>query len=117
MNTPALVKVLVGGFALCAAHLAIGQTAGLPASQPKLLTIVREHVKVGHAADHAKHEAGWPAAFEKAKSPTYYLAMTSMSGPPEAWYVVPYESHAAMSDAMKREDKDEVLSAELGRLS
>ena len=101
---------------MCAAHLAFGQS-GLPTSQPKLLTIVREEVKPGRAADHANHEAGWPAAYEKAKSPDYYLAMTSLSGPPEAWYVVPQESHAAVAAAMKREDKDPVLSAEIARLS
>ena len=40
----------------------------LPSTQPKLLTIVREEVKVGRTAEHAKHEAGWPAAFEKARN-------------------------------------------------
>lgn len=107
---------LMGGVVLCAAHLAFGQT-GLPTSQPKLLTIVREEVKPGRGADHAAHEAGWPAAFEKAKSPDYYLAMTSLTGSPEAWYVAPQESHAAIAASMKREDKDPVLSAELARLA
>ena len=89
----------------------------LPTSQPNLLTIVREDVKVGRAADHAKIEAGWPAAYEKAKSPDFYLALISMTGPPEAWYVTPYESHAAIGDSLKRDDADPVLSAELARLS
>lgn len=93
---------------------ALGQ--GLPKTQPKILTIVREHVKVGRAADHSKFEAGYPAAYEKAKSPDYYLAMTSMTGPSEAWYIVPNESHAAIGESMKRDDKDPVLSAELNRL-
>lgn len=64
----------------------------LPTSQPNMITIVREEVKVGRAADHAKIEAGWPAAYEKAKSPDFYLALVCMTGPPEAWYVTPYES-------------------------
>ncbi len=93
------------------------QGQGLPQAQPKLLTIVREDVKPGRSADHAKHEAGWPAAFEKAKSPDYYLAMTSMTGSTEAWYVIPQESHATAAESMKREDKDPVLSAELARLA
>jgi hypothetical protein len=116
MNTPALLKCLVGGLALCAVHLVSGQT-GLPVKQPKYLTIVREEVKPGMGGDHARHEAGWPAAFEKAKSPDYYLAMTSLTGPSVGWYMIPAESNAAIGEAMKREDKDPTLSAELGRLA
>jgi hypothetical protein len=89
----------------------------LPTSQPNLLTITREEVKVGRTADHAKIEAGWPAAYEKAKSPDYYLALVSMTGPAEAWYVSTYNSHAALGDSMKRDDADPVLTAELQRLS
>jgi hypothetical protein len=90
--------------------------AQLPTSQPNLLTITREEVKLGRDADHAKVEAGWPAAYEKAKSPDYYLAMTSITGAPEAWYVAPYASHGAIGDSMKRDDADPVLTAELTRL-
>jgi len=88
----------------------------LPKTQPKLITIWREEVKVGHAAEHAKHEAGFVAAFEKAKSPYHYMAMTSLTGPTEAWYVTPFESHAAIADSMKREDQDPALSSALARL-
>jgi hypothetical protein len=88
-----------------------------PQIGPKLLTIIREHVKVGRAAEHNKLEREYPAAFEKADSPDYYLAMTSMTGPSEAWYLIGNSSHAAIEEAMKREDKDPVLSAELNRLA
>lgn len=90
---------------------------GLPTTQPNVLMIIREEVKVGHGADHAKTEAGWPAAFEKAKFPYYYLAYVSLTGQPEAWFVAPFESHAALGDSMKRENDDPVLAAELERLS
>lgn len=90
---------------------------GMPTSQPTLLTIVREDVKVGRAAEHARFEAGWPAAYAKAKSPDYYLAYVSMTGPSEAWYITPYASHSVIADGMKREAADAVLSAELARLS
>jgi hypothetical protein len=88
----------------------------LPASQPNYLTIVREEVKLGRAAEHERIEAGWPAAFEKAKSPDYYLAYVSTTGRNEAWYIIPFDSHKAMGDSMKRESDDAVLSAELKRL-
>lgn len=95
-------------------NVALAQT--LPTSQPNLITIVREEVKLGRDAEHSKVEAGWPAAYEKAKSPDYYLAMTSMTGAPEAWYVTPYASHAAIGDSLKQEDGDAALTAELRRL-
>ena len=94
---------------------ALGQS--LPTTQPNLLQIFREEVKVGHGADHVKTEAGWPAAFEKAKSPYYSLALVSLTGPTEAWFIIPYESHQAMGDSLKRESDDPVLSTELARLS
>jgi hypothetical protein len=100
---------------LFGAGTVLGQ--GLPTTQPALVNIVREEVKVGRAADHAKHEAGWPAAYERAKSPDYYLAMASMTGPNEVWYVAPYASHAALGESMKRDNADAVLSAELARLA
>ena len=43
-----------------------GLAQGLPKEQPKVLTIIREHVKVGRAVEHSKYEAGYPAALEKA---------------------------------------------------
>lgn len=88
----------------------------LPTTQPNMITIVREDVKIGRDADHSRIEAGWPAAYEKAKSPDYYLALVSMTGAPEALYVTAYQSHAAIGDSMKREDADPVLTAELARL-
>lgn len=95
------------------AGAAFAQT--LPTTQPNYLQIYREEVKVGHAADHAKVEAGWPAAYEKAKSPYTYIALTSLTGPGEAWFVVPFESQEAMGDAMAR-DEEPALAASLDSL-
>lgn len=90
---------------------------GLPAAQPPRLMIIREQVKAGQSAAHVRHEAGWPAAFAKANSPDYYIALTSITGPTEAWYLIPWASHAAEAASMKRDAKDPVLSAELDRLA
>lgn len=100
---------------LVAGNSALGQT--LPTSQPNLIQIIIEDVKVGHEADHAKTEAGWPAAFEKAKSPYFSLGMVSLTGPSVAWFVVPFDSNQAMGDSMKRSTDDPMLAAELARLS
>ena len=102
---------------LCVAGLApaaFGQA--LPTAQPKYMTVVREKVKIGRAAEHARHEAGWPAAYEKAKSTQAYVALASTTGAPEVWYITPFESHAALDETTKREEADPILSAELERL-
>ncbi len=51
---------------------------------------------MGRAGDHAKWEAGWPAAYEKNKSPYSYIALVSVTGPNEVWYVSPLASQAAL---------------------
>ena len=115
MNRTTLFLSVLTAVGLGSLNTAVAQ--GLPTTQPKLLTIYCEQVKMGSNAEHAKHEAGWPAAYEKAKSPDYYLAMTSLTGPNEAWYLIPSESHAAFGESMKREDKDPVLGAKLAKLA
>ena len=102
-------------FVLGGAGTAVAQN--MPTSQPGYLTIYREYVKTGRAAEHATIEAGWPAAFAKANSPTIYLALTSMTGGNEAWFLTPFASHAAMEEDMKRNDANPALTAELARLS
>jgi hypothetical protein len=88
---------------------------GLPTTQPPFLRVIREDVKPGRSAEHARHEMGWPAAFEKAGSTDYYLAMESLTNN-EAWYVIPSASFAAMGEAMARE-RGPALAAEMDRLS
>ena len=90
---------------------------GMPTSQPKFLQIYREQVKMGRTADHAKWEAGWPAAYEKNKSPYSYIALVSVTGPNEVWYVSPLASQATYGETLAREDSDPALRAELDRLS
>jgi hypothetical protein len=89
----------------------------LPTSQPKLLQIYREQVKTGHASAHTKTEAGWPAAFAKAGSPDYYLALSSMTGPQVVWFLSPWDSYTVWGKSMARDESNAALSAEIDRLS
>jgi hypothetical protein len=67
---------------------------------PNYLNITIEMTKPGVAAAHEKFEMGWPAAFGKANWPTHYLAMSSITGPTEAWFITGYDSaEAAEKDA------------------
>lgn len=121
LPTQTLMKALRYLQTLLLAGVALSQSLraaeGLPKTQPKLLSIIREQIKVGKGAAHARHEAGWPAAYAKANSPDYYLALKSMTGPSEVWYIAPAESHAQVAATMKRESADPVLSAEVARLA
>ncbi len=89
---------------------------GMPTSQPGMLSIIVESVKPGMDAAHAANEAGWPAAYEKANSPWNYLAISSMTGESEVWFMSPYASFAAEGESMKETDAKPALGSELDRL-
>jgi hypothetical protein len=104
--------------------LLLGASApvALPAQEPatggppKVLQIFVESVKPGKGAAHAKLEAGWPAAFRKAKWPTHYLAMTSMTGPSEAWFMSGYDTFDSWEADGKHMDRTPALQQEVNRL-
>ena len=102
--------------ALVAGSAATALAQGMPTTQPKFMHVFREQLKPGRSGEHAKWEAGWPAAYEKAKSPYHYIALQSITGPPEVWYVVPLANQAAYGEMMAAEQKDPALAAELERL-
>jgi len=104
----ALALVAAGGAALVA--------QSLPTTQPKLLTINRERIKTGHDAAHVKTEAGWPALYAQAKSPDYYLALVSMTGPAEVWFMTPRDSYTGWGKSMERDEANSQLTADLDRL-
>ena len=103
--------------ALVAGSAADALAQGMPTTQPKFMHVFREQIKPGRSGEHAKWEAGWPAAYEKAKSPYHYIALQSITGPSEVWYVVPLANQAAYGEMMATEDKDPALAAELDRLN
>jgi hypothetical protein len=103
--------------ALVAGTAATALAQGLPTTQPTFLHIIREEVKLGRSADHSRWEAGWPAAFEKAKFPDTYIALEAVTGPTEVWYVSPYASQAAYGESMAKQNADAALTAETERLS
>jgi len=104
----ALALLAAGGAALVA--------QSLPTTQPKLLTITRERIKTGHDAAHVKTEVGWPAAYAQAKSPDYYLALVSITGSAEVWFLSPRDSYAAWGKTMESEAANPQLTADLDRL-
>ncbi len=78
---------------------------------PNVLVIYREDVKPGKQLSHEKSEAGWAQAVSRAKWPEYYLGMTSVSGPNQAWFTYGYESMAAVEKDQQAQDKSAAMKA------
>ena len=61
------------------------QTPAMPPNN--VLSIYRESVKAGKGPGHNAHETAWARALTAAKSPSHFIAMASLTGPNEIWYV------------------------------
>jgi len=83
---------------------------------PKVLQIYREEIKPGKSAAHEQVEALWPKAFAKANWPTNYLAITSSTGPSEAWFLTGYDSLEAWEKDSGNVAKNSALKKELDQL-
>lgn len=89
---------------------------------PAVMGITREAIKEGHGAAHEKVEADWAAAFRKRNLPFHSLALTSMTGPGEVWFLLPSKSFAEVERAGQEFQKSglkseiEMLEARDGEL-
>ena len=112
------MRKLTSVVAVVVSLVGVGQAfaQSLPTVQPNYVQLTIEDVKVGHDDDHSKVEAGWPAAWEKAKSPYFGIGMVAVTGAPQAWFLTPFESNKAVGDSIKRNADDPILAAELSRL-
>ena len=83
---------------------------------PKVLTVIREFLKPGKGGMvHERSESGFVQAFARAKWPTHYLAVTSMSGKPRALFLIGYDSFAAWEKDNQATEKNATLSQALDR--
>jgi hypothetical protein len=81
---------------------------------PKVLVIMREFLKPGRSgAVHEKSESAFVQAMTKAKFPTHYLAVTSLSGRSRALFLTGYDSFEAWEKDNQAIDKNKALSAAL----
>jgi hypothetical protein len=113
MKKLSLVSTLL--VSLVAIPLCAAETPG-PGAPPKVLQIFREEVKTGKDPAHVKVEKGFVAAFARANWPTHYLAMTTITGPSEAWFLTGYSSFAAWEKDRDDANKNTALTAEVDRL-
>jgi hypothetical protein len=85
-------------------------------SIPKVLGITREYTKPGKAGMvHDKAESAFVQAMARAKWPTHYIGMTSLSGKQRALFLTQYESFEAWEKDNQATAKNAALSASLDR--
>jgi hypothetical protein len=83
---------------------------------PKVLVMFREFVKPGKAGSvHEKSESNFIQAMAKAKWPTHYLAVSSLSGRPRVLFLTPYDSFEAWEKDNLATMKNKSLSDALDR--
>jgi hypothetical protein len=83
---------------------------------PKVLAVTREFTKPGrNGTAHEKTEAAFVQAMARAKSPTHYVAMESVTGKPRALFLTGYDSFEGWEKDVQSVQKNAVLSAALDR--
>jgi hypothetical protein len=99
--------------ALCLTLLSVPALAQNNSMQgpPKVLSIYREEVKPGKDLAHNQHEIAWTQALKKAKYQQTMLAMTSVTGPSEAWFLKGFDSFAGLEKDNQASEKDPALAA------
>jgi hypothetical protein len=115
-NVFPVAAIGLAGIALLSSQMAAQMAAQIqeaaPAPVPKVLMVVREQIKEGREAAHAKAEEAWPRIFSKGNVTTHYVGMTAESGPSEAWFLEPYDSFGGMEKA-RGEIEQSPLAADL----
>src|SRR5882672_10961840 len=82
---------------------------------PPVLQIYRDQVKPSKMAEYAKIEG--EAAQVCARASTWpYLAIQTMTGPQEVWFISGFDSYAAMEHSAGPFNRNAALAAELNRL-
>jgi hypothetical protein len=102
-------SLLTLAFGTCA----IAQEKSAP---PRLLVIQREFIKPGKSGTvHEKSESVFVQAMARAKWPTHYIAMQSLSGKPRTLFFTSYDSYESWEKDVQAQDKNASLSAALDR--
>src|SRR5271165_6273826 len=106
-----LATCLIAG---CASAVAQEHSEGnMP---PKVLSVTREWTKPGkNGTAHEKTESAFVQAMTRAKWPTHYLAVDSLSGKPRSLFFTPYDSFEAWEKDAKATEKNTAFFAELDR--
>jgi len=78
------------------------------AQPPAVLQIVQEDIKEGKGAAHERSEAMFMVAAAKANFPTHVLALTSITGTSQAWFLEAYDNFASIAESRAAMNKPEL---------
>lgn len=109
----ALITLLLVG----ATSAPLGAQAAAAPSPYKILTITRETVKPGREAAHDKLESEWARAQMGAKSNYHFLAIRSVTGPRETWFLAGFPSWADYTRLAKAYGDSPALAAVDARMA
>jgi hypothetical protein len=118
MNKLSRSLLAVSLVAACGCFAAAQENAPGNVSMPKVLLIMREYTKPGKSGmAHEKTESAFVQAMTRAKWPTHYLGVTSLSGRYRALFLTPYASFEAWEKDNAAVEKNAPLLAALDRAS
>jgi hypothetical protein len=108
--------LLVVSFAFAGLALAAAQETTETVPPPKVLSVFREFLKPGKGGlPHEKAESAFVQAFARAKWPSHYLTVNSLTGRPRALFLTRYDSFEAWEKDAQAIQKNTTLSAALDR--
>ena len=114
-----LVRSVLAVFVLLVAGgpaIATAQDVSNSHMPPKVLVIGREFTKPGKSGTaHEKTESAFVQAMKRAKWPTHYLAVESLSGKSRALFLTGYDSFEEWEKDQLAQQKNPTLSADLDR--
>lgn len=88
-----------------------------PEPPPRVLQIIREWVKPGKTPAHHRLEADWGRALAQAGMPGSMLAIESMTGQGEAWFITPFASWAEYEQSSNAFNTNPALVAVTARFN
>ena len=112
IGVPASVVFVIAAMSPVCAQMPAG-----PSPPPPIVQRFREMTKVGHGDAHEANERAWSAAYARSRIPMYGVAMTSMAGPSDVWFISGYSSFKALEDMGTAIGKDKELTAAINMLA
>ena len=113
MKLSLVLAVVVVGLGCCFAQ----NTDWAKSPNPRMLSISTEVIKLGQDDAHQKTESGWRRAFNKANFPSYFLGLSSLTGPSTMLFLTGYDSLAGMQKEDEAQSANAWLWAEQDKLS